>query len=349
MLPTDELFLTTLRLQGDACLLHETRDCLREVLDRDDFSAWHNSLEQAHPFEVTDLASREVLRCAGLLAKNRLAVRLNRHEGLVFTTDGTWVPAGLRVFPFSDESHTLLEFVRRRGLLAGTGLLVDLAGGCGHTAWAAEATQRVCMDLNPRALAYAALNRMLNELPAQHCTVVLNDVHAGIPPMLAAAPRTLVTGNLPFGVAANTAALPLTSNGGSDGMALQRAALSAFAAWEQRHARQAQMTLVLLGLSLGDAGDDRWCLRDLALDNFAPHRVEWQVLTQEQLARANGSRTLPNPCPVEQALPALARCRLYTPGRQARQHQVEVATALAREHARRGLADIAYGVLTIRP
>ncbi|MFX4914349.1 hypothetical protein ABTC20_19240, partial [Acinetobacter baumannii] len=83
----------------------------------------------------------------------------------LFVTDGVWVNQGWRVFPFCDESETLLAHAS--GNAGWPDWTLDLAVGCGHNILGLDgAERRIGLDINPRALAYSAVNRALNGIDA---------------------------------------------------------------------------------------------------------------------------------------------------------------------------------------
>ena len=63
--------------------------------------------------------------------------------------------------------------------------------------------QSMAFDINPRALAYAAVNRALNGIPGQDCVLALNDIRAGIPRAVLPGrdEHVLILANMPFGPA----------------------------------------------------------------------------------------------------------------------------------------------------
>jgi hypothetical protein len=181
---TDHLFLLTRVLCADAAMARELRGFLQRVHDHPAYCAWANGLGQARPFERDMALSQAIPAESPLVREGRLLVKVNRVGGHIALTDGVWADSRTRAFPFADESTALLALLAQLGWSPWPELTVDLATGCGHNLLGMQAGQTLGLDINPRALAYAELNRALNELaPAEH-SFAFNDICSGLPSLL---------------------------------------------------------------------------------------------------------------------------------------------------------------------
>ena len=222
MVSTERLFTLGQTLANDAALARKVAFSLRTVAGLPSYEAWHAGTAQRQPFipELETLAVTNLTH-TGLVADGKLLVRVNTSTGAVFVTDGVWWDANTRVFPFIDETQMMIALTRRLGWEADLVSVLDLAGGCGHGAWLAGAPNALLLDVNPRALAYAELNRVLNALPPGRNFCALNDIRNGVPrPLISHDEELLVLANMPFGLTPFAGALPVTSDGGPSGMVL---------------------------------------------------------------------------------------------------------------------------------
>ena len=282
----------------------------------------------------------------GLLRQQSLCVRINTVNRDILVTDGVWVDARLRVFPFSDESAAIHRYCINRGLVADTDAVIDLCTGSGNNlAHFPLEIPSFGMDINPRALAYFQLNQRLNG--RMNSVACLNDIRRGFADIFpyTEARHPLVLGNLPFGLAPTRSMLALTSDGGETGLALQRAAFEAVANFRRttcgRRAR-----VVMLGYSVGNAAEGTWEMVDLARRILGTEGLNYSILTDEGLARVDGKRIMPNPSPLSSALHAAGGCGLY--------HRDPVPiraiyAKLAERLEARGMPDLSYLVVELVP
>lgn len=346
---SDQIFLLTCALREDSTLRAKLNTSLRELTDLPEYVEWQSTALQSRPFYLPFAFDSQTLTDVGLATSGILAVRVNLHLGQVFITDGVWTDGRFRAFPFHDESVTLVQFAQKLGWASHSDVVLDLAGGCGHSAWSFKAAHQVLLDINPRALAYAEVNRLLNELPADQYGEHLNDIRTGIPSALAAGSQkgVLVVANMPFGPAPSKTALPLTTNGGNNGLALQEATLAALQKLRAEMPTGVPLRALVMGLSPGNQAANSWELPRLANQFFDADFFAWEILADEALFRLNGARAMPNPCPAIQALPAAADCRLYTPDLRMRDTRREEFVSLATSLADAGTPDLAYGVVAL--
>jgi hypothetical protein len=348
MLSTDDIFLLSTELASDATFARILNDQLRAIYASPPYRDWLGTVAEVAPFTLPDVADVALLTRARLACSGRLLAKVNRTEAGIFLTDGVWIEPRVRVFPFCDESATLIGFVRKTGLAGWADWILDLATGCGLNAMALGG-KSVGFDINPRALAYATVNRTLNGIPGEDCVLALNDIRDGIPkavgPELEA--HVLILANMPFGPAPSPDALPMTSNGGESGTDLQIAAYRAIERFVRSARGRFSVRACLIGLSVGDHATNRWDIVERAVERFGADRVKWHLLSEEHVFRIDGVRQLANPAPVAIALPGLASCRLYTPDNSERIAKIAAFTNLAKRHQGKGNPDIAYGIVEV--
>lgn len=342
IISTEEIFLAGSRLRDSRVLACDVNAALREAAASPEYQAWCAGLAQTSPYAGLDREVELVLTRVGLAERNALRVRVNGHSGKMFATDGVWVDPQYRVFPYSDESHALLWVANAIGWSGPVDYLIDLATGCGHTAIAwAYARNRIGYDINPRALAFAEFNRLLNEA-GTGCRWGLNNIEDGIPAMPSGS--IVVVANMPFGPAPTSSSLPLTSNGGADGLRLQRATFEGLDRLAQHlGSKGSHMRAMVMGFSPGDAARGRWDLEVLAREMLPGCKVSW-VFCEDKVMRVDGVRRFSNPCSIEEALGGLGGCRVYTPDATQRSAKIEQFRGLAKQHKAAGKPDLAYGV-----
>ncbi|MBA2676322.1 hypothetical protein [Ramlibacter sp.] len=346
MIDTDSIFLATSRLAEDGALRAAAVAQLKAVCGSPAYRDWQSSPSQLRPFKLPASFTVDALNTLGLVQDGALGVRVNLIGQSTVLTDGVWVDARIRVFPFADESEAILAYCRRRGLVHWADTVIDLATGSGHNlAFFGNGVRRIGMDINPRALAYFHCNHVLNEQTDR--VGMLNDIRDGFAGVVggAAGSRTLVLGNLPFGLASTRDMLALTSNGGDNGLQLQGAAFRAIAAFRQTP-QGAHAHAVLLGYSLGNAATKQWELVDLAKSIVGADSVVFDVPAHEGLLRVDGRRTMANPSPLRPALDMAGGCRLYHPDPVAARTRY---AALSDRFIAQGFNDLAYVIVEIAP
>jgi methylase of polypeptide subunit release factors len=344
---TDALFRTARALRSSPGLAGRVREAMRALCIAPAYRAWREGPAQASRFQLSAGASADALAEAGFAVDGQLLLRVNERAGRLFATDGVWIDAERRVFPFDDESGTLLRLAGRLGW-SSPDAVIDLACGCGHLALGFEAAQRVMLDVNPRALAYAEVNRILNQVPNASTVIALNDVRDGVPRGLLRGLRgtVLVIANMPFGLAPRSGLLPLTSDGGEDGLALQNAVLESLAALRRELPAVTRLQALMLGLTAGSAAQARWDWPRRVAAALGEGRAHWSLLQDEPVLRIDGRRAWANPSPLRDALPALADCTLYV-GDAERESVRQAYRALATRHEDAGRTDLAYGAVAV--
>ena len=327
--------------------VRRTRAAFERLTSNPRYQMWHRGPGQSSPYKL-DKADDEVLSEIGLATQSCLRAKVNRHAGLYFLTDGTWRSPRDRVLPFADESSLLLSVIDRAGWWNEETLTLDLAGGCGHTAWALDGKAQRLLDINPRALAYAELNRVLNGLSPRRYSKAPGDIRDGIAwcELTAFEGDLLVVANMPFGPSPRRGTLPSSSDGGEDGLSLQRATFRALERLFAGKNADARIRALVLGLSGGDASSGGWELLEEA-QRICHHAIASWQLADDRLIRVDGCRVLPNPSPARVALPKLAECTLYHPDPQKRQRVGSAYQELALNFERRGKPDLAYGYVML--
>lgn len=347
---TDQLFLVSQQLQAKPDLAAYARDELNLIADLPSYRNWATTLAQRDPYRIPYSQAVPALLALGLVdAEGRLAGRVNVIRGRVFLTDGAWVAPNYRAFPFSDESEAMIDLLTQLQWERNSDVAVDLATGCGHTALSLSTPLQALLDINPRALCYGTINKLLNGLGGSQYVSILNNIQAGLPRALTqqADKGLLVVANMPFAPAPSRTSLPLTSGGGRTGLDLQAATFKALAQARKELPAHTPLRAVVMGMTMGDAAAHRWQLLEMAKRMLSGAHLNWVLLQQHQLMRLNGSRAVANPSPGLVALPAIASCELYHPEAAVRAKLAASYESLAHDHVAQGNPDMAFGAVLV--
>jgi hypothetical protein len=346
----------------------ELRDSLRAVLealsDLPAYTEWLSANQfSGKPFQIPrsfappDPEQRRLLEQLGFVTDNVLWVMVNRDAptGRLFLTDGLFVPAEIRVFPFADESDRIREQYTALGWHDWADTVIDVAVGCGHNLlkYGGAPDTRIGFDVSLRALAYAALNAQLNDTTSsgsqgsrRSLFFGLNDVRNGLPG-LSTGKRVLFLVNMPFALEPLPETLVRTAAGGENGYELTVAALEAIRAFIDSHRGSDHVVrAVVLAYSVGSLHRDYWIVPHRARDLFHDMSVSWRILDGECLWRINGRKEQPNPMPLT-SLSRKADCKYYVRNPNRRE---EIRAAYVRkEHALRdeGYDHLSYGALHV--
>ncbi len=303
--------------------IHELEFCIRNSLKEHWFSGCFQSnfpgyLPQDYPqkdlfikYELVDNEGRA--RC-----------RINILRGRIFITDGPWNLHKSGIFPWSDESELILDYIDSHSLSAKTQGIVDPACGCGHTpiAYAGEGP-RFAFDINPRADKFVMINSTLNGVQVNYRH---NDISVGFPLEFhqELCSKRLFAINMPHALSPLPNALPAASDGGLTGLEWTLTTLRSL-----RDFVGSGGIAVVLCYSLGDDGKSRWEIIEQAYKLFAPSNVSWELLPDIRIWRINGKKEQPNPMILSEGLPKKADCKLYVKDEQrekVRQGYLELAS-----------------------
>ncbi len=360
----DDLNQILLLLQEDPDRAQELRAILLEVARHESYAEWQKEYEfegklfrlhRSLAFANDD--QRRLLEGLRLVQKDVLRVRINARDPQVFITDGLWVSPSIRVFPFADESDLVIRACVEQGWMDWASCVIDPAVGCGHNLlrYEGDDVRRYGFDRSARALAYAAINTLLNGV--EQTTVGVNDIGNGIPPAFTAAEgeRVLVVANMPFALVPNPDTIARSTDGGRYGYQLTIDLLEAVDALAAQLDERSELCCVALAYSVGSKQSDRWVVPDRAYEMFGRRDssggegvgAEWRLWEQEPLWRVNGEKKQPNPMPLVR-METKADCRFYV-REEARRAAVRADyRALTEELAKKGLDDLAYGAVLIR-
>lgn len=284
----------------------------------------------------------------GLVLHDRLQVKIDRQGGRLLLTDGPWVSAKVRVFPFSDESELLCAYARENRLDSWAQVLIDPACGCGHHGLGlANVPVRVSLDINPRALVFSRINTILNG--ADEMLLGINDIFHGIPRALTdyLSGNVLFQVNMPFAIFPASASDrgSLAQDGGDRGIALTQAALEGIAKFATANTGAEAIRALVLAYSLGKSATGPWEVVEIAERLFPNCDISFRIAEHEPMWRVNGRKEQSNPMPIE-SLKLKAGCR-HTFSEQDEPTKREGYEALEKLFRQNGYTHLAYGVLDV--
>lgn len=341
------------------------RNYLASIYDSPSYQAWLNDDQylgyrsvRGIPVEPREAAAaapamKHLLDRHRLSAGGRLKVKVDRHGDRTHITDGFFTPPNKRVFPTTDESILVCDYIRHHLAIQPDAILIDPACGCGHHALAlADLFKfRVSLDVSSRALAFARFNALLNGDTGH--AIGYGDVRDGIPIEFQPSPRqsTVFAVNMPFAIdpkiGGNQPATLLAQDGGDRGIVLTLAALRAVNDYRSRNSTS-PVEAVVLCYTLGK--------------EVAPGRYQWEIEAQaeaimpsatrvfhlakdEMLWRVNGRKSELNPMPVEN-LARKADCE-NTFSDHVRDEKRAGFQRLAAEYRAAGYSVLGYGILHV--
>lgn len=264
-LPADDLLRIVADARRSLAVAWELRSELLALATDPGAAGTRPSDDDDDRVAVPDALSAGALARAGLLDGRRLRVRVSLRRSQVFVTD----PAG----PDAVDAATPLLLQLARQAWGVPDVLLDPCCGCGEVALSTEAPLRLMLDRDPRALAFADLNRVLNGIPESRTLLGLADLRFGLPRLaLAGLAGTVVC------VAVLPSEPPDARDGEGDARSLQQAALDAIAAARRAMPRSARLR-ALIGVSgASRAASDGPDLAARAAAAFGAERVRWSVL-----------------------------------------------------------------------
>lgn len=362
----DDLNQILLLLQENPDRAEELRTILLEVARHESYSRWEDEYEfEGQLFRLhRSLAfanddQRRLLEGLRLVHRDVLRVKLNARDSQVFITDGLWVSPSIRVFPFVDESDLVIRSCVEQGWMDWATCVIDPAVGCGHNLlrYQGQDVRRYGFDRSARAIAYAAINTLINGVDA---IVGVNDVRKGIPPVFAACEgeRVLVLANMPFALVPNPDTLARSTDGGREGYKLTFELLEAVDALAARLDDRSELRCVTLAYSVGSKQAGAWKVPEKAYELFGKKAesgrdgqedlgAQWRLFPDEKLWRVNGKKEQSNPMPLTR-METKADCRFYVREDARRAAVRNDYRVLAEELRKSGLDHLAYGALLIR-
>lgn len=260
--------------------VHGSED-YKNWLQKDQYSSWDHWRARPSIMRVPHdeyYVHKQIINRFALASMGRLEVKIGFHSfgefvsrNRYYLTDGFWVPYQDRVYPTSDESEILCEYVFKKKYdrpdqtLSERPVMIDPACGCGHHALSLRASPaladpkgrtrgfkyRFSYDINMRALAFARLNALL-EKDEQH-SIGLNDVRDGLPIEVirfVTGPVVFVV-NMPFVLDPGAAGSPGSSRYGlQTGAELTLNAIEAILNFAAQKEDDGEIRAVILGYSL---------------------------------------------------------------------------------------------------
>jgi len=349
---TDVMNQIALILRSDQALRTRLRTILTQICDLPEYAKWQDTEQYdgrrfrlPHRFISAATSDRRLLESLRLVVNDMLEVKLNcLDNGSVYMTDGLFVPADYRVFPFSDESDHLIRKLTTAGWLNWATAVIDPATGCGHNALRVDAIHRFGFDISVRALSFAAVNSYLNE--KQFTALAFADIERGIPLLLSQGVKnTLFVVNMPFALEPVSGTLARTAAGGKNGYEKTVSALNAIKGYMANSA-DSKVRAVVLAYSIGNHGENRWVVFEEAKKIFESADVSWELFKDEQLWRVNGKKEQPNPMPLS-SMKLKADCRYHVRDSRMREPIRSAYIEKERDLLRQGYDSLAYGILSI--
>lgn len=347
----DTLNQISLMLRSDRSITDRLRKVLLAIFQLPEYQHWEESTQYSgrrfrlpRRFISSTVGERRLLEALRFVIDDALEVKLNYlDDQLVFVTDGLFVPADFRVFPWHDESDVLMAKLAREEWTHWPTTVIDPATGCGHNALRIQTSQRFGFDISVRALSFAAVNSQLNDRPFS--ALALADIEQGTPFILDRdAERILFVANLPFAIEPVSGALVRTAAGGESGYRYTVAAMEAVADYASRVS--SSVRAVVLTYSVGSVADDRWAAVEEAKRIFGSENIDWEILSDQRLWRINGKKEQPNPMPLS-SLRLKADCQYYVRDPNMRDPLRAGYIEKERQLRREGYDALAYGVLSV--
>lgn len=290
-----------------------------------------------------------LLERLGLVEGNLLEVKIDANGSNIYITDGSWVDAQYRVYPFGDESDLICRYLAEAHRDYKPDLLLDPASGCGRHGLALGAIPiKVSLDVNLRALAFCRINALLAGQPQM--MTGLNDIRDGFPSLfkMIRCKNALIAINMPFAIFPKIGATSrtLAQDGGDRGAQLTFAALDAVHKLTCEAPSIDDLRCIILFYSLGNAREDKWEVVERARSLFGPGQVSHAIFSKETMWRVNGRKEQPNPMPLDR-LELKADCR-HTFEEEDAAKVREGYQSLQDLYASNGFTHLAYGLADIR-
>lgn len=307
-----EELLLNINWQNNQDLPHvqpEDLDSLRKSLFQITKYSWFEKCFQGGTQKHIPLTcpQKEILLKNGLIdPTGKVRFRINIIRDCIFITDGLWNIHHGGIFPFEDESESILRYVEEHEIDRITYGIIDPACGCGHTIIAYWGRgPRIAFDINPRAGYFVSINAIINRREVKFAT---NNIFEGLPPDLDKVfkNKPLFTINMPHALSPFPSILPGTSDGGKTGLKWTIASLQALTRFIG-----SEGVAVILSYSLGNSKQNRWDIVEKAKELFPEDRISWKLLKDIRIWRINGKKEQPNPMLLREGLPKKADCKIY--------------------------------------
>jgi len=310
-----------------------------QVLCRRLIAQYGESFLQQAPGKITkSYPDFEMLQEVGIISADGVAqYRVHNIGTQVFITDGVWQRERWSLFPFTDESQQIVNYVNSGNLAKGVHTVIDPACGCGHTPLAIiQPTKRIGLDINQRAAFFTHLNAHLNGVSLQF---IQNDILLGLP-IDEVDNGVLFVTNMPFAITPYAGAISIAGDGGRTGTTYSVAFLKALTRYQHSGAR-----LVMLTYSLGTSDQTQWEIEQQARALFPQEQISWQ-LVGEKVWRTGLTLTEPNPMPLVAGLPKKVE-HLYEQNPQKYQQAYDGYRQLALELTQEGWGVLGGGILEV--
>jgi hypothetical protein len=364
MLGADNLFLLERKLDemnnDSPSEVARLRNVFKSIYSLPEYQEWladgqyHPAIGLKGRFSLPNMFGKDLgsdkwlLQQLGLLNGSLLEVKIDSCGDSLHITDGSWVDPKIRVYPFTDESALICNYVSKNSDIE-YDLLIDPACGCGHHGMGIKNIPlKACLDINLRAIAYCRLNAILTESPQMLCG--LNDLRDGIPDIFnkISVDQTLVAINMPFAIFPLAPDLPrtLAQDGGDRGAALTFSAISAVEKLVKHASCMKSIRCVSLFYSLGNQEKDQWEVVEYAKKLFGDDSVSFQIFRDEKMWRVNGKKEQMNPMDLEY-LKLKADCRHTYEEREAESARIGYKE-LESTFRDNGFTHLAYGILDIK-
>lgn len=350
-LTLDELEKLWLALRDPMTLLC-FRQCIWEHVNNTAYRQWmQKGRYQGVPYrpESNDAFARMFSELGLLDEKRQLRVQLHEYqEHRHFLTDTPAVPDDVQVFPWLDESMKIAWFVRRKWPGWGQYWVDPMCGAGYHNIiLEGQPADRISMDVNPRAVAFARINSLLNNVPL---STRVREARRGLLQVLeesniAYNRQVLVMVNPPLSLSPYPDFLTHYADAAETGAGLSMDYLNTV---RDACARYRNLRLCQLVYTVGNPETNRWQLHDYAQKVFRADRVSFELVTGCQLWRVNRIKVENNPMPLSR-LRRKAECVQEVEGtREERRQLAQDYDALAaRLKEKFGATHLACGILTV--
>ena len=264
-IPTDDLMRLVCEVRRSMATAWAMRAELLSLGADPGYVEWKGAWTSQRSFQVPEAYCRGALARNGLVREGFLCVAIRLRRTQVFVSDTPGASSG------GERISALLGLLARRAW-SSPDVVFDPCCGTGEVALSVEAPMRLMLDRDPRTLAFADLNRVLNGVPETRTLLGMADLRLGLPRLALAglSGTALYLAHLP-----PPGARPPEK---AEADALGRSTIDTIAAVRRSMPRTARLR-VLLGL---DEPSDGACpeqsLLARAAQTFGAERVSWTRL-----------------------------------------------------------------------